>query len=420
MKIVVENSGYDMRNLGDLAMLQVGVRRLLSLWPDAQIYVLTLNPDAVLRQTQGAKPFPLGNSSYASSDESVTGAAPKSGSRSVKKLLNSLKGRIVYRHPSLALRLMTIRRNRYGLEKIIREADLVLATGGGYITEIFPINMMGALSTLDIARRCGKPSVLMGHGIGPIDNPALLRLTGRVLRAARLMSLREKLFSLPLVEQMGVMKDRIHVTGDDAVEYGYLNRQDGPGEGLGINLRVASYSEVNPVYLQRVRTVLEAVVKEVKAPLIPLPISFYGRGDDLEAIDQLTQGLGCQVDGSRSFETVLDVVQAASGCRVVVTGSYHAGVFALSQGVPVVCLAKSKYYVMKFEGLADMFGRGCVVLHLDDLLAEEKLRQSILQLWQDADCYRESLLSAALDQMERSRETYRRIPEIVSTSREAV
>ena len=30
--------------------------------------------------------------------------------------------------------------------------------------------------------------------------------------------------------------------------------------------------------------------------------------------------------------------------RLVITGSYHAGVFALAQGVPVLALAKSAYY----------------------------------------------------------------------------
>jgi polysaccharide pyruvyl transferase WcaK-like protein len=47
-----------------------------------------------------------------------------------------------------------------------------------------------------------------------------------------------------------------------------------------------------------------------------------------------------------------------SRCRVVVTGSYHAGVFALAQGIPVVATAASRYYHDKFSGLADLFGGG--------------------------------------------------------------
>ena len=45
MKIFVENSGYDLENMGDVAMLQVTVSRLQSLWPDAVIVILTNAPE---------------------------------------------------------------------------------------------------------------------------------------------------------------------------------------------------------------------------------------------------------------------------------------------------------------------------------------------------------------------------------------
>ena len=43
-------------------------------------------------------------------------------------------------------------------------------------------------------------------------------------------------------------------------------------------------------------------------------------------------------------------------CRLVVTGSYHAALFALSMGVPAIGIATSRYYEDKFLGLADQFG----------------------------------------------------------------
>jgi polysaccharide pyruvyl transferase WcaK-like protein len=51
---------------------------------------------------------------------------------------------------------------------------------------------------------------------------------------------------------------------------------------------------------------------------------------------------------------------------VVVAGSYHAAVFALSQGIPVVALVKSPYYVNKMVGLGDQFGAGCEIVRLDE------------------------------------------------------
>ena len=46
------------------------------------------------------------------------------------------------------------------------------------------------------------------------------------------------------------------------------------------------------------------------------------------------------------------VIERVGECRVVVTGSYHGAVFALAQGIPVVALVKSPYYVNKMAGLA--------------------------------------------------------------------
>ena len=41
---------------------------------------------------------------------------------------------------------------------------------------------------------------------------------------------------------------------------------------------------------------------------------------------------------------------------MVVTGSYHAAVFALAQGIPAIGLTSSSYYDAKFYGLRDQFG----------------------------------------------------------------
>ena len=48
------------------------------------------------------------------------------------------------------------------------------------------------------------------------------------------------------------------------------------------------------------------------------------------------------------------------------TGAYHAAVFALAQGIPVVCLSNSPYYLAKFQGLEDLFGVGCTIVTLSE------------------------------------------------------
>src|SRR5439155_8100354 len=55
-RILVDNSGYALTNMGDVAMLQGGVTRLRRLWPDADVAVLTSRPERLARYVPSARP----------------------------------------------------------------------------------------------------------------------------------------------------------------------------------------------------------------------------------------------------------------------------------------------------------------------------------------------------------------------------
>ncbi len=44
MRILVDQSGYELLNMGDVAMLQSCVLRLSRQWPDAEIMVIARSP----------------------------------------------------------------------------------------------------------------------------------------------------------------------------------------------------------------------------------------------------------------------------------------------------------------------------------------------------------------------------------------
>jgi colanic acid/amylovoran biosynthesis protein len=102
------------------------------------------------------------------------------------------------------------------------------------------------------------------------------------------------------------------------------------------------------------------------------------------------------------MESVTDVIRAAGRCRVVVTGSYHAAVFALAQGKSAVCIARSSYYAGKFQGLRNQFGDGCQVVSLECARGPELLSDAIRSAWSRADEVRPDLLQAAQEQIARS------------------
>ena len=99
----------------------------------------------------------------------------------------------------------------------------------------------------------------------------------------------------------------------------------------------------------------------------------------------------------------------------MVTGSYHGAVFAMAQGIPVVALANSPYYLHKMTGLADQFGVGCEVVQLDQPKVATRLRTAINLTWSDADRVGPPLLRAAAAQIQRSRSAYALLRDSVST-----
>ena len=62
MRVIVatglNTGGAEYKNMGDIAMLQVAVVRLASLWPNARIEVLTESASDLARYCPGAKPLP--------------------------------------------------------------------------------------------------------------------------------------------------------------------------------------------------------------------------------------------------------------------------------------------------------------------------------------------------------------------------
>src|SRR5262249_45904196 len=119
------------------------------------------------------------------------------------------------------------------------------------------------------------------------------------------------------------------------------------------------------------------------------------------------------------FGAPKDTIANVGQCRIVVTGTFHTAVFALSQGIPAGGPAQSPMYREKFGSLADQFGPGCQALTLDDPDLENKLTNAIDAAWQAAERLRPELLSAAERQIAMGRAAYRRIYELVTARQES-
>jgi colanic acid/amylovoran biosynthesis protein len=255
---------------------------------------------------------------------------------------------------------------------------------------------------------------MFGQGIGPVSEISLLTKAKSVLPSVNLIALREKRSSLPILKRLEVDLNKVITTGDDAVELAYQSKRSDLGAGIGINVRLASYSDIHDHELNTLRKVLHRVGSKYNAPLVSLPVSQVVGESDVQAIRQLLAGYGNTVSNWRLLNPPTKLVERIAGCRVVVTGSYHAAVFALSQGIPVVGLAKSDYYKSKFLGLEDQFGTGCQVVLLDDEHLPAHLEASIDAAWRMAEDVRPHLLLAAEKQIDLGHAAYRRLCELLT------
>lgn len=292
----------------------------------------------------------------------------------------------------------------------VEQADLVIGTGGGYLTDAFDHQARMVLGTLSLAQSMNKLTAMVGQGLGPLNNPVLRAYSAGVLKRLQLLGLREDVAGRPLLEEMGVDRVRVETTGDDAIEAIYRSRPDRPGDGIGVNLRVAGYAGPLAEKLGVFREMLGEMSKRLDAPLIPLPIALLEEDSDVVAIGRVMDGGDWPVP-----DMPQEVIERSGRCRVVMTGSYHAAIFALSQGVAVVGVVASEYYAGKMRGIAGQFPGGCVMVRADQPDLAGRLRQAIETQWDAAPALRDSLLESARRQIEKGRSAYDYLASLVAS-----
>jgi len=421
VRILIDSGSYHALNAGDVAMLQAALERFSILWPRATVSVITNAPRALVAGCPGITPIPL-SGRVAWVTNRVLGRMEQRLPASTQALLATVEERLRAQWPMLSSTLIAVKHAvalRGGWTapiryiQALRRADLVVGTGAGVFTDAFAENALGVLTTIELAQRRGTPTALLGQGFGPVSDPVLLARMAVVLPRVDLISVREPTESVRLLRCLGVPADRIVVTGDDAIEMVHQRARPELGSAIGVNVRVAGYAGTNAEMIERLRPAIHHAAGLRAAPLVPIPIAHHPDCHDGVAIREVVSGH----DRSAAVPHLMNPAAAmseVSRCRVVVTGSYHAAVFALGQGIPVVALVASPYYAQKFAGVADLFPGGCRTIALDGGQIRQRIEQAIVHAWDDAPNVRESLLQSASRQIDRGREAYRRLHALVT------
>ena len=415
MRILIENGGYHLENMGDVAMLQITAQRIRSAFPDTELLTLSHAPKRLAHFIGGSLLDPRQRQLWLDSRALPIPVRKAWLPKSVSQKMDAAEHRFQVGFPRVAATSIKLLGGRDPIANCqtsqfvddIKSCDLIVASGGGFLTDSFLNTANDVLTTLELAQNLGKPTLVFGQGIGPLTCPDTLRHASRVLPKVSHIGLREQLTGRPILNSCGVSDDSIACTGDDAVELAYARRPSELGDSLGINLRLSNYSCVTQSQKELIQRELIQFVESRSIASVIAPISYFGTEVDGERVREVMRG-------TKGFDDLIPhpspeaVIEVIGRCRAVVTGSYHAGVFALSQGVSVVALVASKYYQQKFQGLRDQFGSGCHVIDISTANSAEQLRAAMNDAYEKAPLHRERLLESAANQVSASRSFYER------------
>src|SRR5690349_18561015 len=274
VRILVDQSGYDLLNIGDVAMLQSCVTRLRRQWPQSEIMVIAHDPALLAAYCPGSRAI-----SRVFADRPPARLLP-SKLRLAAEQGWKIAGPYAARRPGAPAG-----RPRTAVQAV-RAADLVVASGGGYLTDTWWWHAGGVLSLLALAQRLGKPTAMFGQGVGPISG-AILRAQARgVLPGLAVIGLRDERIGRDLLISLGIPSGALAVGGDDALEL--IPEGEAPvGHALGVSMRVSRYADVDPAVAEAVGDLVVRAAESFQAPIVALPVSRYPVDGDLAALRAL-------------------------------------------------------------------------------------------------------------------------------------
>jgi colanic acid/amylovoran biosynthesis protein len=409
LRVTVQTGSHELDNLGDRAMLEVLIDRLREHHAGIRISVFARNSARVRALDRAVDQLPV--------EQKREWALIRALYLGLRRVTPSVDSFVRKRQPHLYEAVLRTKARALVNPEALANTDMLIVSGGGFITDVFPGQAWPVLERMAAAIRQDVPFALVGQGIGPLRDLALLQKAREVLPHAKLIAVRETLHSLPLLLDLGVARDSIAATGDDAIEPAFELRSEGPGTMIGVNFRVADYAGITQGDVDSLRAPMRALSTRLGAEMISLPVCIVDSVESPSDVEVVSHLVDPRDGAEEAPQTPTALIERIRNCRVIVTGSYHAAVFALAQGIPAICVFNTEYYENKFRGLAEEFGDGCVLIEKSQPDFVAVLIAAIESCWSRAATLRPSLLRAAVAQIAAGREAYVRLGEIVGALR---
>lgn len=255
---------------------------------------------------------------------------------------------------------------------LLADCEAVIVHGSGSFNSVFWRGWLYPKSFTAVALHwLGVPLLMTSQGIGPFHHLLDRWMARRFLRLTRFSGVRDGEASRREAIALGTARDLIVHTGDDSALLptaataevdAALAAECVPRERplIGVNFRdAASYaSDFCDHGHVALAGALDRLIEVTELQVVFLPISYDPADDDRASAERIVALMKHPDRVSRlQFRHHAGTLRGIAGRMTAFVGaSYHALLFALSAGVPVLALTKNPYYAAKQRGLLEWFG----------------------------------------------------------------
>lgn len=275
----------------------------------------------------------------------------------------------------------------------LKSGDILFNVGGGNLNSIWRFGgLYSKCITYLICKILGKPIILSGQTIGPIDNWIDRKFARFVLNKVDVITLRDT-SSKSILRSIGVVKPVIKETADDAVLLPCATYEDIKAIFLDekidahrplIGINVIGHGHLSGSKLNKAKQILAEVsdhlISELDARMVFVPMEYISDDDRVTLSETLE--LMQHKDRVRIIMNEYDdkTLKGIIGQMDIVIGlRYHFIVFATTMQVPSIGIYSDQYYAMKMKGILELMGQEKYACDIDKISSEE-----IIELAKDA------------------------------------
>ena len=374
-KYILILGGYGYGNTGDEAQLNESIKLMNNNFKDYDIIVLTPN----IEYTK--KSHNIENADLAPREAFFNSKSPdtiywiknkKEEKLMIKRMKKIYTLALLKKYFRVKIKDEKIER----LISLIKDADLVYYSGGGYLTGMTLSRLFDGCLFISICKLFKIPVVLSGQTIGLFRNNFDRRISKRAFNYAKIITLRDPEESPKALDSIGIKN--YQVMFDDAL---FCDKWENSND-INDLLKYAGIKEKDFICFQMhfwgVKTqedkiklldnlkycikIIKNTFKNIPILLFPMVESDYR--EEMEFLDFLNGEENIfLLKYDYDFRKIRAIISKSLFC---ITMKHHPIIFAIGEKKPVISLAYSKYYIHKNEGALKIFGLEKYNINIED------------------------------------------------------